>query len=277
MEPIIEPAPTKPIFVISDSTGDTAERLLHAVLSQFSDMKPKVIRKSYIRTEGQIEAIVREARDKEGMILFTFVSEDLRNMMREEALKTGLLAVDPLGPLLTAMSYFLGTTPQSMPGLLHRVDTDYFSRIEAVQYTVKHDDGQETLSIDQADIVLVGPSRTAKTPLSIYLAQFGYKVANIPIILNLSLPKDLQRVAQNKVVGLVIDPYRLREIREARMLKFTHKIPGYAEIQQITEELAYCRELYRQNPKWGIVDVTGRAVEEVTTDVIALIRGGNGS
>ncbi|MBI3359240.1 MAG: kinase/pyrophosphorylase [Nitrospirae bacterium] len=273
----METVSNRPIFVISDSTGETAEKLLQAVLSQFSVTRPKIIRKSYVRTERQIEEIVQEARDKEGMILFTFVSENLRNIMREEALKTGLLAVDPLGPLLTAMSYFLGTMPQSMPGLLHRVDTDYFSRIEAVQYTVKHDDGQETPSIDQADIVLVGPSRTAKTPLSIYLAQFGYKVANIPIILNLPLPKDLQRVAQNKVIGLVIDPYRLREIREARMLKLKHKIPGYAEIQQITGELAYCREIYRRNPKWGIVDVTGRAVEEVTTDVIALIRSGNGS
>jgi len=273
----MEAISARPIFVISDSTGETAEKILQAVLSQFSGIKPKVVRKIYIRTEQQIADIVKEARDKEGMILFTFVSEILRNTMREESLKTGLLAVDLLGPLLTAMSYFLGTTPQSTPGLLHRVDTDYFSRIEAVQYTVKHDDGQETLSIDQADIVLVGPSRTAKTPLSIYLAQFGYKVANIPIVLNLSLPKDIQRVAQNKVVGLVIDPYRLREIREARMLKMKQKIPGYAEIQQISQELAYCLGLYRQNPKWGIVDVTGRAVEEVTTDVIALIRSGNGS
>ncbi len=267
----------RPIFVISDSTGETAEKLLQAVLSQFSVNKPKVIRKIYIRTEEQIADIVKEAREKEGIVLFTFVSEMLRNVMREEALKTGLLAVDILGPLLTAMSYFLGIIPQSTPGLLHRVDTDYFSRIEAVQYTVKHDDGQETLTIDQADIVLVGPSRTAKTPLSIYLAQFGYKVANIPIVLNIPLPKDIHKVAQNKVVGLVIDPYRLREIREARMLKMHYTVPGYAEIPQITQELAYCRELYRQNPKWGIVDVTGRAVEEVTTDVIALIRSGNGA
>jgi hypothetical protein len=267
----------KPIFVISDSTGETAEKLLQAVLSQFTVVRPKVLRKIYIRTEAQIDEIVKEARDKEGMILFTFVSENLRTIMREEALKTGLLAVDLLGPLLTAMSYFLGTMPQSTPGLLHRIDTDYLSRIEAVQYTVKHDDGQETLTIDQADIVLVGPSRTAKTPLSIYLAQFGYKVANIPIVLNIPMPKDLQKVAQNKIVGLVIDPYRLREIREARMLKLKHKIPGYADIPKITQELAYCRELYRQNPKWGIVDVTSRAVEEVTTDVIALIRRGNGS
>lgn len=273
----METASARPIFVISDSTGETAEKLLQAVLSQFSVVKPKVLRKIYVRTEIQIKEIVKEARDKDGIILFTFVSEILRNVMREEALKTGLLAVDLLGPLLTAMSYFFGTMPQSTPGLLHRIDTDYFSRIEAVQYTVKHDDGQETLTIDQADIVLVGPSRTAKTPLSIYLAQFGYKVANIPIVLNIPLPKDIQRVAQNKVVGLVIDPYRLREIREARMLKLKHKIPGYADIPQITEELAYCRDLYRQNPKWGIVDVTGRAVEEVTTDVIALIRNGNGS
>jgi regulator of PEP synthase PpsR (kinase-PPPase family) len=262
----------RPIFVVSDSTGETAEKILLAVLSQFTNIKPTVLRRNYIRTEGQVGEIVKEARASDGMVLFTFVSEILRSTMREEALKTGLLAIDLLGPLLTTMSYFLGIAPQSMPGLLHRVDTDYFSRIEAVQFTVKHDDGQETATLDQADIVLVGPSRTAKTPLSIYLAQFGYKVANIPIVLNMPLPKEIHKIIQSRVVGLLIDASRLVEIREARMEKMKRKIPGYAEIQKITQELAYCREMYWQNPRWGVIDVTGRAVEEVSTDVITLIR-----
>jgi regulator of PEP synthase PpsR (kinase-PPPase family) len=267
----------KPIFVVSDSTGETAEKLLQAVLSQFSNVKPTVLRRIYVRTEGQVGEIVKEAKGKDGLVLFTFVSEILRNTMREEALKTGTLAIDVLGPLLTTMSYFLGVAPESMPGLLHRVDTDYFSRIEAVQFTVKHDDGQEAATLNQADIVLVGPSRTAKTPLSIYLAQFGYKVANIPIVLDIPLPKEIHKVVQGRVVGLVIDASRLVEIREARMEKMKRKIPGYAEIQKITQELSYCREIYRRNPKWGVIDVTGRAVEEVSTDVISLIRNSNGA
>ncbi|MEK7747856.1 MAG: pyruvate, water dikinase regulatory protein [Nitrospirota bacterium] len=267
----------RPIFVISDSTGETAEKLLQAVLSQFSDIKPTVLRRTYIRTEAQVSTIVKEACGQNSLVIFTFVSEILRNTMREEALKTGLLAIDLLGPLLTTMSYFLGVAPKSMPGLLHRVDTDYFSRIEAVQFTVKHDDGQETGTLNQADIVLVGPSRTAKTPLSIYLAQFGYKVANIPIVLNLPLPKEIHKVIQGKIVGLVIDASRLMEIREARMEKMRRQIPGYADIQKIIQELSYCREIYRNNPRWGVIDVTGRAVEEVSTDVINIISHSNGA
>ncbi|MEK7286821.1 MAG: pyruvate, water dikinase regulatory protein [Nitrospirota bacterium] len=263
----------KPIFVVSDSTGETAEKMLQAVLSQFSNIKTTVLRRTYIRTEAQVSSLVEEAGGKNALVIFTFVSEILRNTMREEALKSGLLAIDLLGPLLSTMSYFLGVAAESMPGLLHRVDTNYFSRIEAVQFTVKHDDGQEAATLDQADIVLVGPSRTAKTPLSIYLAQFGYKVANVPIVLNLPLPKEIYKVAQNKIVGLVIDAFRLVEIREARMEKMKRQIPGYADIQKIIQELYYCKELYRKNPGWGVIDVTGRAVEEVSTDVLNLING----
>ncbi|MFQ5781043.1 MAG: kinase/pyrophosphorylase, partial [Nitrospiria bacterium] len=150
--------------------------------------------------------------------------------------------------------------------------TNYFGRVEAVQFTVKHDDGQNLQGIPHADIVLVGPSRTAKTPLSIYLARFGYKVANIPIVLDIALPKILQVVAQERVIALMIDPHRLHEIREARVKKLNQKIPGYADIESIVKELNYCRKLYRENPAWGVIDVTGRSVEEVAAEVMERIR-----
>lgn len=268
-------AEVRPIFVVSDATGETGEKMSLAALAQFTNAKTVVVRRHNIRLDNQIEEILQEAKSKRGLIIFTFVSESLRLKMREGALQSGLLAVDLLGPLLTAMSHFLNRPANAEPGRLHRVDTNYFGRVEAVQFTVKHDDGQSLQGVPNADIVLVGPSRTAKTPLSIYLAQFGYKVANIPIVLNLPLPKELQKVKPERVVGLVIDSQRLMEIREARLEKLNQRVAGYADLDVIGRELNYCREIYRQNPRWGIVDVTGRAVEEVATDVISWIRRGD--
>ncbi|MBN4054847.1 kinase/pyrophosphorylase, partial [Nitrospira defluvii] len=143
------------------------------------------------------------------------------------------------------------------------------------QFTVKHDDGQNLHGVPRADIVLVGPSRTAKTPLSIYLARFGYKVANIPIILNLPLQKVLEEINPSHVVALIIDPQRLMELRMARLKKMKQKLSNYADIESIVQELKYCKKIYRQHPQWGVIDVTGRAIEEVATDVMTWIRNGN--
>ncbi|MBI3803725.1 MAG: kinase/pyrophosphorylase [Nitrospirae bacterium] len=269
------PPEIRPIFVVSDATGETAEKICQAALSQFADEKIVLARRHYIRSESQIEEVLQEAKARKGLIIFTFVSESLRLKIREGALQSGLLAVDLLGPLLTAMSHFLKSRPRSEPGRLHRIDTDYFSRVEAVQFTVKHDDGQNLQGVRQADIVLVGPSRTAKTPLSIYLAQFGYKVANIPIILNIPLPKEIKTIDPVKIVALIIDPQRLMEIREARLTRLNRRVAGYADMEAIIQELNYCREIYRQNPQWGIIDVSGRAVEEVATDIMGWIRRGD--
>lgn len=260
------------IFLISDSTGETAEKILAAALAQFIKADAEIVRRRYIRTEAQIEAVINEAKPKHALLIFTFVLDTLRMKMREAALNSGLLAVDLLGPLLTAMTHFLGCSPQSEPGLLHQIDTEYFGRVEAVQFTVKHDDGQNLHGVINADIVLVGPSRTAKTPLSIYLARFGHKVANIPLVLNIPIPKILDQIEGNRVVGLIIDPHRLLEIRTARLKKLKQKPTAYANLDSIIQELNYCREIYRQHPLWGVIDVTGRAVEEVATDVRALIR-----
>jgi len=263
------------IFLVSDSTGETAEKIFKAAVAQFTNAETEVHRRRYIQSEQQIQELLAEAKNMEALIIFTFVSEPLRLKMREGALNTGLFAVDLMGPVLTAMSHFLNKPAHSEPGRIHRIDTDYFGRVEAVQFTVKHDDGQNIHGVPNADIVLVGPSRTAKTPLSIYLARFGYKVANIPIILNLPLQKELLEVEPKKVVALIIDPKRLMEIRSARLKKLKQPLSNYANIESIIEELKYCREIYRQHPQWEVIDVSGRAVEEVATDVMSWIRNGN--
>jgi regulator of PEP synthase PpsR (kinase-PPPase family) len=260
------------IFVVSDATGETAERMAQAALSQFANARTVVTRHHYIRTHAQVDQVLQEAYSEKGLIIYTLVSEEFRTKLREEAGSRGIIAVDLMGPLLSALAQFLHAPPQAQPGLLHRIDTEYFRRIEAVQFTVKHDDGQSLQTLAQADIVLVGPSRTAKTPLSMYLAQYGYKVANVPIILNLPVPKELFKVDPEKVVALAIDAERLLEVRRARVRHLTRSVPGYAEIEAIRLELNYCRELYRQNPHWHLLDVSGRAVEEVASDIIILIQ-----
>ncbi len=262
----------RPILVVSDATGETAAKMSLAALAQFPQVAKVLSRRYYIRTEEQIQEVLREAKEKNALIVFTFVSEFLSTTMQEGAQKAGLIAIDLLSPLLSAMSAFLNASPYAVPGRLHQIDTDYLGRVEAVQYTVKHDDGQNLSGISKADIILVGPSRTAKTPLSIYLAQFGYKVANIPIVLHLPPPKEIYDVDPARVVGLLIDPHRLVEIREARLKKLKQAVPGYADIERVGEEIDYCREIYRQNPEWMVADVTGRAVEEVATDVMSWVR-----
>ncbi len=265
-------ADAETIFLISDSTGETAEYITSAALSQFSKAETFIVRRRYIRTEEQIEDVMKEAKPKHALLIFTFVSENLRMKMREAALNSGLLAVDVLGPLLTAMSHFFNRSPRSEPGRLHRIDTEYFSRVEAVQFAVKHDDGQNLHGVKNSDVVLVGPSRTAKTPLSIYLARFGIKVSNIPLVLNIPIPKVLDEIEQNRVIALIIDPHRLMEIRASRLKKMKQEGSDYADLNTIIQELNYVRKIYHQHPEWSVIDVTGRAVEEVATDVRALIR-----
>lgn len=263
---------TPTIFLVSDSTGETAEKMLKAALAQFTNSKPALVRNRYIRTEEQITEVLEEAKAQSGLIIFTFVSHPLRIKIREGALNSGLFAVDLLGPLLTALSHYLQKPAHADPGRLHRIDSEYFNRVEAVQYTVKHDDGQNLYGISHADAVLVGPSRTAKTPLSFYLARFGYKVANIPLVLNLHIPSELEEVNPERVIALIIDPKRLMEIRMGRIKKLKTKVPNYANIESIVQELKFCRELYNKNPKWKVIDVTGRAVEEVATEVMTSLR-----
>jgi len=269
------PKKARHIFVVSDATGETAERMTQAALSQFTHTRTVVTCHRYIRTKHQLEEILLKAKAENGLILYTLVSDEIRKALGERTVAHEIPAVDLMGPLLTAMAGFLRTSPQSLPGLLHKVDTEYFRRIEAVQFTVKHDDGQNLQSIDQADIILVGASRTAKTPLSMYLAHYGFKVANVPIILNLPPPRDLFMIEPSRVVGLLIDPERLMEVRQARLRKLKQSVTGYADLSLVSQELDYCREIYNQNRGWHVLEVTGRAVEEVASDILSIVKGNN--
>ncbi|MBI5192286.1 MAG: kinase/pyrophosphorylase [Nitrospirae bacterium] len=260
------------IYVISDATGETAETVTLAALSQFKKKDVIISRTGHVRSDDHIRSLVKEAAEVRGLIVHTLVSDRLRRVLIEEAHRYQLLTIDIIGPLLETLSLYLGKSPQSKPGLLHKVDELYFKRIEAIDFTVKHDDGQNSRTIVDADIVLLGVSRTTKTPLSIYLAKEGWRVANVPIVLDIPPPQELFFMDQRKIVGLVIDPEKLSSIRKARLRHLGQEMSSYGDLEYIAQELDYCKNLLRKN-RWPFVSVTNRAVEEVAVDIIALTVG----
>ena len=260
------------IFTVSDGTGETAVNIVRAVKVQFENAEIHLERFNKIRNRATLEEILVTAAEKKAMIVATVVDPELRVFLISRSMQLGVRTIDILFPLLETMSEQLGQKPSAIPGLLRQLDEDYFKRIHAIEYTVRHDDGVLNQELKEADIVLVGVSRTSKTPLSMYLGHKGYKVANIPIIPGIEPPKELFKIDQNKIIGLIIDPERLAEIRSARLNALGTTTPGdYADVSKIFEELEWSRELFRKNRRWPILDVTGKALEESSVEIEKII------
>lgn len=257
------------VFLISDATGETAARIADAALSQFERGDVVFIRRPHVRSDEHIRQVVREARSVHGTILHTLVSSTTRAKLVECTRLNGVPALDLIGPLLSHLESFFGSRPKAEPGLLHLMDEEYVKRIDAVQFTVQHDDGQHVQTLHQSDIVLVGVSRTGKTPLSMYMAQYGWKVANVPIVFGVPPPKELLTMDPAKVVGLTVSPDKLLGVRAARARKFGHLDMAYATNDGIAQELEYCRSLFSANRGWRVLDVTTRAVEEIAADIMS--------
>lgn len=261
------------IFILADGTGETAATMIRAAVVQYADLEINIVRCKNVRTEEQIESLIEDVYAQKGIIVFTMVSPQMSRKVTDLANQKGLLAVDLMGPLLTALDTYLGRTSSGhTAGLLRAVDEQYFKRIEAIEFTVKHDDGKTLTHLDQADIVLVGISRTSKTPLSIFLSHKGWKVANIPVVLNTPMPEELFKIDQRRIVGLTIDPKSLTRIRKKRLEKFGQDPGGeYANIGHIEKELEYITEIFKQNRKWPVFDVTDRALEETAAEIVRVV------
>jgi len=265
---------TSTIFIISDGTGETAAVMIRAALVQYANQDVNLIRHKNIRSETQIQPIIDEVFERRGLIVYTVVSQQLRRKIQEMALSKGIPSLDLLGPILGTLDSFFGlaTTTQGQAGLLRAVDEQYFKRIEAIEYTVKHDDGKTFAELDKADIVLVGISRTSKTPLSIFLSHKGWKVANIPLVLNQPLPEQVFKVDQRKVVGLIIDMNSLQRIRKNRLEKFGQDPGGeYASMSHIAKEIEYATEIFKKNKRWPVFNVTERALEETAAEITRIV------
>lgn len=265
------PAP-QVVYVLSDATGETAEKMVMAALTQFREKEVRLKRVSNVRSKNQIYEALDAALAQRALVVFTIVNRELAQLAHDECDALGLPCLDLITPLLLRVAEFFGRSPKETPGLLHGVDDAYFRRIEALEFTVKHDDGQETRNLHKADIVLVGVSRTSKTPLSIYLAHRGWKVANVPLVKGIDPPEELFEIDPGRVAGLLIDAQRLVELRASRLRNLGQDPrAAYADFDEIEDELRYARNFFRRHP-WVKIDVSGKAVEETANEVLVKLR-----
>jgi [pyruvate, water dikinase]-phosphate phosphotransferase / [pyruvate, water dikinase] kinase len=261
------------IYIVSDGTGETATKISKAALLQFRPANPVITRHSNVRSAESIREIVRAAEDQRALVIHTFASRVLRTEMEQQCQHRNVPSQDLLGLLMDRLQEFMGVPPSEQPGLLHQVDDNYFERMDALSYTVRNDDNPYPENLQEADIVLVGASRTSKTPLSIYLAQEGWRVANIPLVTGEQPCAELARVDPMRVVGLMISPERLAETRRARLSRLGVTDSSYADPAHVREELEFCRRVFAAHPDWMVVDVTGKSVEETAAEITERLFG----
>lgn len=256
------------IYVLSDSIGETGEQVARAAVSQFDPERCEVRRFPYITYEEQIQEVFEEAEHEKSIIIYTIVIERLRNFIIEMGKKFNIPVVDLMTPALNALEQVLGYGPKRESGLIRRLDEKYFRKVEAVEFAVKYDDGKDTRGIKKADIVLVGVSRTSKTPLSMYLAHKNFKVANVPLVPEVPAPEELFLKDVRRVFGLIANPFKLNEIRQERLKSLgLSNNANYASIERIKLELEYSKKIMEKlNCK--VIDVSNKAVEETAGIVI---------
>ncbi|WP_431309018.1 pyruvate, water dikinase regulatory protein [Halalkalibacter lacteus] len=260
------------IYVVSDSGCETAESIVKAVTAQFNggDIKIKYI--SYVDDIKDLKNVIAASKDSNSIIAYSIIIPFLKQYLDQNAREEGVIAVDLMNPLMEVFIQKFNKVPKGEPKLIRKLDDDYFRRVEAIEFAVKHDDGQDIRGIKLADIVLVGVSRTSKTPLSMYLAHKGYKVANVPLVPEIAPPGDLFEIRKNKCVGLVITPDKLNEIRRERLKNLGLTIQAnYANLERILEELDYAENLMKRIG-CPIINVSNKAIEETADLILAMLK-----
>lgn len=261
------------IYALSDATGELAHSLAVAAAGQFRSHNSEIVRVPRITRRERLKEYITKAKECHGIIIFTFVSTSMRQELLSLSKETGVVAIDVMGPTLDVLANYFHELPSPEPGLQYRLTQHYFKRTEAVEFTVKHDDGLGLDSIHLADIVLLGISRTSKTPLSIFLAYQGFRCANIPIVKGIPVPRILQDLPKNKLVGLTIAPQKLSTLRSSRLRKLGRPdTEAYGKVEFIREELEYATSIFRSLTGIPIIDVTDKAIEETASDIINLLR-----
>ncbi|WP_214816327.1 pyruvate, water dikinase regulatory protein [Exiguobacterium sp. s131] len=250
------------VFVVSDSVGETCELVVRAASIQFHENAIETLRIPFVEDEQTIIDVVTQAKAQQAIIAFTLVNEEHRELLMRLGKAHQVKTVDLLGDLLDVLSSQLKEAPREKPGLIYRLDDDYFRKIEAMEFAVKYDDGRDPRGLKKADIVLVGVSRTSKTPLSQYLALKRYKVANVPLVPESRPPEELFDLPAERCVGLIISPEKLISIRMERLKSLGLKPEAdYAQLERINRELEYARGIY-ERIGCDVIDVTNKAVEE---------------
>jgi regulator of PEP synthase PpsR (kinase-PPPase family) len=264
------------IFVVSDGRGDTCDQFVRAALVQFEGQKYSMVRKAEVRTAKQIKSIVKSAAKSHAIIFYTLVSDETRKAIEETAKELLVPAVDVLGPAFSALHDLFKSAPQSTPGLLYSSDKEYFDRIVAIDYTLKHDDGQRPHELKHADVVLVGVSRASKSSTCFYLAYQGIRAANIPLVPELPPLPQLLRLDPAKVIGLRINVMRLMTVREARAANLRlGQADKYTDKREIAQEVLAANRTMDEHG-WRSIDVSYKAIEEIAREVMLMcgLKGG---
>ncbi len=260
------------IHLVSDATGETLKSVAKAALVQFQKSQEEVETHTWalVRKPLQMERVVEAIAAMGGLVLFTIVDQELREILVKGCAKAKLPIVPVLDPVIMAFGKYLGEKAVNLPGRQHEMDAEYFHRIDAMHFTIAHDDGQHLEDLDKADIVLVGVSRTSKTPTSIYLANRGLKTANVPIVPGLIIPPEVESLKNPLVVGLTASPDRLVSIRRSRLISMNQTTEtAYVDDERIKEELMIARKLCAKH-NWPIIDVTRRSIEETAAAILNL-------
>ena len=260
------------LHLVSDSTGETLIAISRAVAAQYQGVSSIEHIYPLVRTSAQLERVIAEVEVAPGIVLFTMVDMVLAHRLETACLEFGCPSLSVLHPILSLFQSYLGTASTPRPGAQHMLNAEYFKRIDALNFTMMNDDGQSCENLEQADILLLGVSRTSKTPTSIYLANRGFKTANIPLIPNVTLPSQVHSLQNPLIVGLLASPERIIQIRQNRLLALQadYETP-YIDRVSVAEEVAHSRRLFTQNG-WPAIDVTRRSIEETAAAIIDLYK-----
>lgn len=259
------------VHLVSDSSGDTIYRVARACLSQFDGIEPVEHVWSLVRTMGHLNKALTGIAAHPGPVMFTLVQDELRAALQEGCRRLKVPLIPVLDPVIGALGSYLGMTEAHKPGRQHALDAEYFNRIDAMTFALMHDDGQSTWNLNEADVLLVGVSRTSKTPTCMYLANRGVKAANVPMVPGIPLPPELFTATKPLIVGLTNDPNRLVQIRRNRLTQLEHDDESsYTDIEIVKEEVAQARRLFAERG-WPAIDVTRRSIEETAAAILQLL------
>jgi hypothetical protein len=258
------------LHLVSDSTGETIRSVTRACMVQFDNVEPIEHLWPMARTAAAMDRVLEDIAAHPGLVMFTLVDDSLCGQLVEGCRRLNVTAISVLDPVIAAFGNFLDAKPSHRIGGQHALNAEYFHRIEAMDWALTHDDGQQTWEIEKSDVILVGVSRTSKTPTCLYLANRGLKAANVPFVPGVELPEVLDRIRGPLIVGLTKDPKRLVEIRRARLSSLQQDArTSYVDPEQVKEELVSARRYFTQR-SWPIIDVTRRSIEETATAIVAL-------
>ena len=259
------------LHLVSDSTGETVSSVARASLAQFDDVDAEEHVWSLVRTQGQLEKMIASLDTYPGVVMFTLVDNAMREQLRQACGKRGLPCIPILGHVIREMGNYLDMEATGHTGAQYELGEDYFARIDAINYALEHDDGQATWELENADIVIVGPSRTSKSPTCVYLAYRGYKAANVPFVPNIALPDNIVQLKQPLIVGLTISGDRLIEIRTTRLAAMNQDTQtDYVNEEKVSDEIDAAKKLFRQQG-WPVIDVTRRSIEEASATILQLL------